>query len=218
MLINSAIQIGTETGVSIGPIGMMGSNLIVIILVQDLGGTPSGPPSDGINTYTELTGFDDINGFIRLRRYYKKDPIVGAPLTFTYSGTGIYSPMAVYGFSDVKNSPADAENSGSIAITTSLQTGSITPSEPSEILIPALGFEGSISALSINSGFANPLFVDYTGGVSFGLATSYQLQNGSSAVNPKFSWTNNTTTSVAAINSFKQNYINPIGLLGQGLL
>ncbi len=93
--------------------------------------------------------------------------------------------------------PFDVENGAIQYVGTTLQPGSVTPSENNELIVTGLGFYPS-GVLSVNSSFTISDQVNYVSSAAMGLGAAYLVQGTAGAVNP--TWTDSTTaTSLAAV-------------------
>jgi hypothetical protein len=141
------------------------------------------------------------NSSIQCKIYYAKNATVGSGHTFTFDGTAVYPSIGIMAFSGSDTtSPFDQENGAENAGTTSLQTGSVTPSTNAQILVAALGFN-TANTISVNSSFTGLIQQNFTGGVE-GMAMAYLIQTTAGAVNPTFSWSS-SSAAAAAIATFK---------------
>jgi hypothetical protein len=98
-------------------------------------------------------------------------------------------------FSGSAASPFDVEN-GFNGSGTTLQPGSVTPSEANELLITALAFNGSGSPLSINLGFTVIEDANFVSGQSYGVGLAYLIQGPAAPVN--LTWTRTNSDIMAA--------------------
>lgn len=185
-------------------INTTGANLLVVVLSDFDDGTTTLQDSR-TNTWTGLTARRAADG-TRVRIYYVASPSVGAAHTFTATKdtNQTFPGLCVAAFSGGHTAPFDQQNGGTTAGATTLQTGSVTPSENNELLIAGISFFSSDPA-TINSAFniANALDVDDFGGGSMGCALAYQIQTTATARNP--TWTILTSAAAAAIATFKES-------------
>lgn len=202
-LVNSASGADAD-GLSVGPVDLAGSSLIVLAYVFYIAGTLTTPPNDGVNSYTNLRSeFPPDDSVVRI--YYAENPTVSSPLTFTTSGSGIFNALIVAGFSGVKTSSPIDQHDGAIlgSPSTSIQPGSVTPTEDNELIVAQLGYGDPIADLAINSGFSTPIHFPFESGVNFGVSFSYLVQTSLGAVNPQFSWSGVGSDAGTNIATFK---------------
>jgi hypothetical protein len=183
-------------------INTSGANLIVAAMGNySAGSAGSVSENKGNGAPTGLTTYL-IGGGERLRIFYWLNPSVGSGHNFsTTSGAASYPSLCVAAFSGVKiTSPWDKEN-GAFASASTVQPGSITPSEDNELVVSAVEYDAS-RTMSINSSFSITDQINYGAGAHFGTALAYLIQTSLAAVNP--TWTAGSTTSLtAAIACFK---------------
>src|SRR5574341_912330 len=157
------------------------------------------------NTWTQLTTRTDPGANLsRQTLYYAQNPTVGTGHTFTASTspTASFPAIGVYAFSGTATTAVfDVENGNGADAVTSIQPGSVTPTQNNEVVVAALCFESS-DTISIGSGFTLSDQVPWVVNVNFGLAIAYKIQTTAGAENPTWSWT--TSDDIAtAIATFK---------------
>ena len=140
------------------------------------------------NTWTPRTQVA-LTGDSAIRLYYVQGGTVGTGHTFTASGTGSFPSLAALALSGSVASPFDLENGAQNASASSIQPGSITPSENNEILITAISLNNNFVTASINGGFTISDQANATAN-AYGLAMAYLIQTTAAAANPTWSWTN----------------------------
>src|SRR5258708_7687646 len=122
-----------------------GANLIVLLTVDNAGGTPF--DSKG-NTWTALTS-QTINTVVT-RLWYSLNPTVGTLHTFTLQNGLPSIAMAAYSGA-LASSAFDVQNGSNPGSGTSIQPGSVTPSQANELVIYGTGDVRTTTA-SVNSG------------------------------------------------------------------
>lgn len=156
------------------------------------------------NTYTPLTARSAAN-FPKVRLFYAENPTVGTGHTITVesSGNGAFASMAFAVFSGLKlASSFDVENGATTGGSTTLSTGSITPSEDNELIVAGVGWQTAGRTASIDNGMTITNQLDAVGNESIGHALAYKIQTTAAAINPQ--WTLDVSDSMAAaIASFK---------------
>ncbi len=180
-------------------INTTGADLIVVAGVQGASIANVVTDSKG-NTWTPLTV--RTGGTSKLRLYYCLNPTVGTGHTFSFNG-GVtdYQSMAVAAFSGAKTTLAfDVENGAITAGASSLQPGSVTPSENGELVIFAIG-GGPASSLACDTGTLTDEGV-WSSGAHYAVGLRYEIQTTATAVNPTWSWAGSVDAE-AAIATFK---------------
>ncbi len=194
----------TETGGGSGftsdPVNTTGADLIVVSVGYAQGTSPSVSDNKG-NTYTPLTVRTGTSWSHRL--YYcggPSTPVVGAGHTFTVSGSGILAFMAVQAWSGSHlTSVLDAETGAGSGAASTLQPGSITPSQNNELIVT--GVVSDTGGLpSVDLGFSISDSEAAVGGSFAAGAFAYLVQTSAAAVNPTwtFGGANDDATSMAA--------------------
>jgi hypothetical protein len=172
------------------------------LLVASFGGDLNRNISDSYgNTWVPLTQKSNNNLNSASRIWYVVDPIVGAGHTVTIDQN--YDFIAVQAWSGGHMVPFDVQNgtdgSGSIS---SIQSGSVTPTEDNELVISALGQGETVTGINIDSGFTISDYHDGTINTDYGGGLAYKVQTTATAVNPTWSWTGSATVS-SVIATFK---------------
>lgn len=197
--------VGGANGNTTAAVDTTGANLIVLV-VTDFAAGPGVTLSDSKgNTWTGLTAQTNSSNNGRVRIYYCFAPTVGSGHTFTVSGTGTFSAVGGAFFSGAVTSPFDQQNGAQNSNTgsTTLQPGSITPTEDNELVIVATNFNEN-GSVSIDGGFTEATELAPAGATNFGTMLAYLPQTTATAVNPTLTYTYVTGFySAAAIASFK---------------
>jgi hypothetical protein len=185
---------GTGSGVTTSAINTTGANLLVAVCNWY---ASSGSISDSKGNSWTL-GFATSGADTQVSIYYVYNPTVGSGHTFTWSAAN--GPIMVMAWSGSASSPADQSAGQNATGSTTIQAGSITPSQNNELVIAGVGANNS--TLSIDSGYTITDNESYTSGVSLGGAGAYLIQTTATATNP--AWTlSGTNDSAAAILSFE---------------
>lgn len=192
---------GTSAGVD-----TTGADLIVVQVIWSLGGGTAIEPTlsdNKSNTWTPLTVQQVANGVCG-RILYCQAPTVGSGHTFTLGGSPIAVPaLYMAAFSGSTASPADQQNgTHTTSSITSVQPGSITPSQDNCLVVTGLGMAGT-SGPAVDSGFTITDSAALAGGVNYGAGLAYLVQGSAAAINPTWSWTGASTQTIATIASFK---------------
>lgn len=191
-LISHTAAGSTNGGVSVvtGGITTTGANLIVVSVSYYA--TVATLTDSKSNTWTSLSTFTGSSFYTVL--YYCYAPTVGAGHTFTFSGVTNYPVISVAAFSGAASSPFDQQNGSS-----TLSTGSITPTVANELVVSGLTCSGSVS--SINAGMTISDSLGYASGQSVGGGLAYIIQTAASAISP--TWTATGSATASGIASFK---------------
>lgn len=189
-----------DTTVTTTGVDTTGANLIVLSLSCLAGASLTVSDSKG-NTWTALTTRNDSIGQETL--YYCLAPIVGASHTFTAtSGSQTFPSLYAAAFSSGTPSPSlDQQNGGTTTSTSTVASGSITPTVSKSLIVSGLEFfNGGLP--SVNSGLTITDRIDSVGGQWFGGAMAYLIQSTAAPVNA--TWSNaGFQNAAAAIASFK---------------
>jgi hypothetical protein len=189
---------GDVTTVTSDAIDTSGATFIAVAVSHYL--NPSGALSDSKgNTWNARTTYGSGTYFIT--EYWCRPTSVGSGHTFTVAAlASTYPAIAIMAFSGGEASPYDTENGVANASFTTLQPGSITPSQNNCLVVSAISWS-SATTCSINGGFSTPQFVkNGSGGLWVG--QSYLIQTTAAAANP--TWTLDGVNSGAATSaSFK---------------
>lgn len=200
LISNLASKSATGNGFTSSSIDTSGANLIVVYVASQQAVAAPVLTDSKSNTWTSLTVRSSA-GFARGQLFYCVNPTVGTGHTFTLTQTGSLCSLCVEAWSGSNSSPFDVENGASTSGAATLATGSITPNVNGELLITGFTHVALVS-VTINLGFTISDQQILTGGVAYGSAMAYLVQNTAAAINP--TWTSGGTTArVAAIAGFK---------------
>ncbi len=143
----------------------------------------------------------------QVQLWYCKPAAVGPLHAFTVTEVNPSFPsfpsIAVVAFVNSSVSPFDVENGFYlISSGTTIQPGSITPSEDRELVVTAVASDGAISSPSIGSGFT---IVENQPQIptAYGIALAYKVQPTAAAVNPTWNSGGPSIDMTASIASFK---------------
>ena len=169
------------------------------------------------NTWTPLTLWVEGGASSEQVRLFYTVPDaahVGAAHTFTCVSAGLaYSVLTVAAFSGTHASAPFDQQNGAEAVAITIQAGSVTPSQPGELILAALAHEGTVTA--IDSGLTILETVAVAGGAHIGGALAWVVQGTAGAINP--TWTLASATSVsAAIATFKAQPIAFVASVSAG--
>jgi hypothetical protein len=182
-------SLGSNGGTT-GTIDTTGADLIVVHVGKfdgATGGASGGTLSDSkSNAWTPGTLQDGTDAVSRI--FFCEFPTVGSGHDFTFSNTSSFSTIEVLAFSGAKIAGSYHSENGATGSGTSLQPGSVTPSENGSLIFTGKCWNASISSLSINSSFTLQEEDPYGAGVNMGAAAAYLIQGTAGAVNPTWSW------------------------------
>lgn len=190
--------------------------LIVVGVACDMGATVAfNKPiiSDNYNgaTYTEVIADGYVSGSVRCRMFYKTAAKISegttASLKITATGVGIYASVFVMVFSGAHlTSPVETPSGAGASGTTTVQPGSITPSQANEVIVSLVGLNGASTSIGINSSFLEAVDVpeiSFASGSNYGGQMAYLIQTTAAAVNP--TWTRNSANGMVAMQvAFRQ--------------
>jgi hypothetical protein len=199
---------GTTSGTTSAGIDTTGASLLIVAVARH-GFTSDPTLTDSYgNTWLPLTPYAGFIGYVLV--YYAKNPTVGTGHTFTLAGGNTFPSACVAAFTGADTSaPFDVENGNGVSYpsSTTIQTGTLTPSQDDSLIIAALASapNGGPSGYTIDSSFTLIDTVDAINGQSSGSGLAYFLQTTAAAKNP--TWTLSTAGDgfglAAAINSWK---------------
>lgn len=175
-LITSTGVVGSATT---PPVDTTGATILVAAVTAIATPVPAPTDSNG-NTWLPLT---EQGSGVDIRLFYVPNPTVGVGQTFSISS--VVPSLAIMAFSGAKISgPFDVENGSQAGAGTTIQTGSVTPSENDELIIAACSHQGD--AIGIDSGFTLQVQIPLLGGVGLGIDFAFLIQTTAGAVNPTF--------------------------------
>lgn len=189
---------GDVTTVTSDAIDTSGATFIAIAIAHY--SSPHGTLSDSKgNSWNARTTYGSGSYFIT--EHWCRPTTVGSGHTFTVaSAGGTYPAIAIMAFSGGDATPYDTENGVASGSFTTLQPGSITPSQNNCLVVSAISWSAATTC-SINGGFSTPQFVKNVSGGQW-VGQSYLIQTTAAAANP--TWTlDGLNAGSAAIASFK---------------
>ncbi len=197
---------GTTNDVTSGEIDFSGVDTI-FVCVTHLGTVTNGSEAyvtdSSSNTYTQAVSKEDTFSGGQIEIWVAYSATVTSTMTFRLqnqgSGTAYFSGV-VMGFSGGLGSlPTDQTNSAAGVGVTSLQAGSITPSEDNELVIAALS--GDIDTGNIDESYVHEGSIDGVASESLSMEAAYKIQTTATATNPTWSFPSQNPAAVIA--SFK---------------
>lgn len=203
-----------------GTIDTTGGDLLVCVVVSWANTTAPTLSDSKSNFWNALTAAYTLSTLVRVRIFWANGSF-GTSHSFTLThGADFYGALSAAAFSGADASPADTvENGASSFGVTSLQPGSITPSNNDSLVVTGIGWQGTTSAMSAPSGYS--LIGSNGYNPDFGNGGAYIIQSGSpSAENP--TWTFSSSDAVACIGAFKASgggggaVVKPLPALGVG--
>jgi hypothetical protein len=184
--IASTSQTGNSP-ITTSAIDTTGADLIVLVRSVYDNGTPSTPTDNKSNTWTALTrrqATGDTAYDVRI--WYSVNPTVGSGHTFTQGSSGaIYPSLHVMAFSGSHASPFDQESGQGTGSVTSVQAGSLTPSEGNCLVISGMVSNGGLPGID---GTYTESATAAIGGTSVSGGIAYDIQTTATATNPTWSW------------------------------
>lgn len=211
---NSVCTGSTDAGnnVTTSAIDTTGADLLFLVS-STIGAAPDGTITDSKNNrWIALTRYGGFQSGVTI--FYSTGaigattgPTVGTNHTFTESsGITIYMTICVLAVSGETTTfvPLDTVNGNAVTAVSSVQPGSVTPSENSVILISSLGQCAALSGAthSINSSFIVAADEPLVGGQHCAGAIAYKIKSDLNAENPTWSWTG-TDDASSGIAGFK---------------
>ncbi len=200
--INNIAGSGTGTFTTSPGIDTTGADLLIAVVADYQLGTTTISDNKGNSGWTGLTAKERA-GDMRSQIWYFKNPAVGSGHTFTATATGsIYCRMFVIAFSGAHlSAPYDSPNENGTTGTgvTTLQIGSITPSQDACLIIAGLANSAN-STYSIDESMSITDQGPY--GAVYGGAAAYKIQTTATAINPTWSGLGSGAAAVT-IASFK---------------
>ena len=157
------------------------------------------------NTYTNTSPAYNDGSLSRIRGSYVGSPTVDSSVAASYTLTNSFPSLALAGFSGVKASSFfDTQNGNhTTGSSTSLQPGSVTPSENGCLIVAAMAIGTVVTNVQIDSGFTLLDTIAFLNGNKFGLSIAYKVQLVAAAINPTWSWTVSSSFASAGIYVFK---------------
>lgn len=193
-------------GFTTSAIDTTGATLLVVAVPDEFVGSVTLTDSKGNSWST----FDDGQE-VTTRIFYAVNPTVGTGHTFTIGPSSSFSACVVGAFSSVKTtSPFDQSNTArNTSPSTTIQPGSITPSEDNELIVSAIHWN-STATVSINESMTIIAQTTFNGSAHWPVALAWKQQSTAAAINP--TWTlSSSTESYALIASFKEQPAAPAG-------
>lgn len=193
LVANSAAATGL-TSATTGGIDTTGATLLVLQTACDDGFNETPTDSKG-NSWTQLTSYTQTN--VRVRTWYSIPTSVGSAHTATHGGGGgLVGTILLSAWSGTHATVVTDQISGANGFITTLQPGSITPSQNDCLILSHFGINAAGSPMSINSGFTEMGEADFGAGDHYGCCFAYLIQTTAAAINP--TWTRTNTNGAAA--------------------
>lgn len=177
-----------------------GGNFVVVILHSQSGTAIETIHDSFGNTFTALTVTDNTVRLIEI--LYAKNATTGGGHTLTLeSSGGKLSSACMMSFNIVDTvAPFDQEAGHTDFGVTTVQPGSITPSEANELIVTVVSSVSDLQNFTINSGFTE---FGTEPNSQYSMSGAYLIQGAAAAINP--TWTDSTGASsmTTRIASFK---------------
>ena len=188
-----------------------GADILFIVASRYGLGSEAFPPSDNKgNTWQNCNQYQSTSpADATMRIWYAKNAIVGSGHTFTYSASSCYPQIDILAFSGslTSSDPVDQQNgaAGTGFNVSTLQTGSVTPSQANELLVTGMSINSNAPGVvpTIDSGFTVSDADGFGSGNNMGGGAAYLIQTAAAAVNPTWSLGIATANPAAAIATFK---------------
>lgn len=165
-----------------------GATSIVVVIVDGAGSAASGVADSASNTWGSPVIGPLTVGSVRLQAWICAGPTTSATHTFSATGGAIYGPtLSAIAFSGTLTaSVLDQYDSDTVTGASTIQPGSITPTEDNEMLVTAVGSNDGITVVdapfSPADGYVSP------SGQHQGAALAISLQTTATARNPTWNW------------------------------
>jgi hypothetical protein len=199
-LVAHTIEAGFTSPITTAGIDTTGADLIVVSVVVDTnaaGTTGANPPTitdSKSNGWTQITAQADGSGNSSATYlFFSHNPTVGSGHTFTCTTATVPAgTITVQAWSgSAVGTVTDQNNAANTAATTSLQPGSITPSQNNSLVVASFGgLNDAGDTQSIGSGFALSDQNTFVGRDHYAGAMAYLVQGSAAAINPTWSWAN----------------------------
>ena len=198
---------GAASGVTVttGNMNCTGANALVAAVTYNDTGSPTITVSDSSsNVWHSITVqlYDSSVGAIQL--WYSYGAAVSSVQTVTVADSVGLLGVAAGCFSNVKGTSANDQSNGATnanSSTTTIQPGSITPTQANELVVTVLG--DTDSTATTPSGYTIVDGVVFNGTTNFGTHLAYQVQTTATATNP--TWTISSAFNAASILSLFHN-------------
>lgn len=166
-----------------------GANFITISMASYAGATAPVITDSKGNTWTvDRTQVDGIAS-ARSSIVTSTPTSVGAGHTWTVTQAGAFASIVVLAWSGaLASAPIDQKNSAFTNGATTLQPGSVTPTQNSELIFSSLAVYIDNSGEAIDSGYSQ-VTIAGVAGAHLGCGAGYLIQTGPVATNPTWSWT-----------------------------
>lgn len=204
LIANTSAGSSGGSSVTTSGIDTTGANLIVLETsnYHTIGTSITVSDSKG-NTWSALNTYGPTNTESKL--YYCLNPTVGSAHTFTITSNGgsTYPSIAVSAWSGAHASSSfDQQNGNNVAASSTLQVGSVTPTENDELIITGCAFYAG-GTLSIDNGMTITNQTNYSAGNCMGVGLAYKIQTTAAAINPTWTHSVTFTDGAASIATFK---------------
>lgn len=201
LIAGTAVSAGSadKNTVTTSAVDTTGADFIVLVR-SDFGASRAAVSDSKGNSWNALTATSNAStGTCTI--FWSRPTSVGSGHTFTATQANSFPTLSVLAFSGGINSPVDQQNGATASAATSVQTGSVTPSDSNQLIIAGFTSDNASVSIALNSGFTVPVSTSVSTNHECG-AIGYLIQNSAAAVNPQWTW--NTASNVAVrIATFK---------------
>ncbi len=201
LVAHTGAQSTNTNGITTAAIDTTGATLLVMAVGrQDT--TDSGVSDSKGNTWVTLA---TVASGVKITIYYVKNATVGSGHTFsTGADASSFPVIAVQAWSgnDTTQNVDQANVAfGATGTVSTLQPGSVTPSQDNELLVSACVMNFG-TAPTVGSGFTNSDGFALSSGLAYGMSMSYFTQSTAAALNPTYTASGNANM-YAGIGTFK---------------
>jgi hypothetical protein len=199
-IVSTDAALGANGG-ALPTIDTTGANLIVVSVAWFPAGTFTDITDNKSNTYLELPAVDDTA--TRQRLFYCIGATTGSGHVVTVNATGVYCSAQLVAFSNISAIDSGITNANVSGAGTTVQPGSVTPSQDKAVLVAGVTFEGVGRVIeSVDSGWtlaeATTQAAEAQGG-----AIAYKILTSAAANNPTFTGNGSASAAAGTIASFK---------------
>lgn len=128
------------------------------------------------NTWTALTLQAATSH--RIRIYYAWNAIVGTGHTFTHNGVAVGFAVQAFAGVQVSADPFDTQQGAGLltGTTAGCGTSNLVPSVNNELILSAVGINGSVTNYATAAGFTLTDFLNFSAGSNYGAGLGYLIQ------------------------------------------
>jgi hypothetical protein len=201
---NTATCVGGSSGGTTSDVDTTGANFLVLNVGFLSSAAPITVSDSKGNTWSSLTAQSTgTNASVQV--FYAANATVGTGHNFTISAIGSFSTACVAAFSNVKtSSPLDQQSGAGNASASTIQAGSVAPTENNELIITSVVSHLAGEPFTIDSSFAIAAQQDDISSCCFPSGLAYIIQTSAGAANPTWTLTGSAGQTAAQIATFKK--------------